>query len=195
MFSNLALLAGAALALAGLGHAASSKAGSTMDVDGIFYYVPSTPVSRLEATSDQLKTATTNGEDLIPFTVITDNASIFSTSTLQSIVTSFAADDDVFSSGFLQGVSHMFLNDLLNKRNGDLTVKAQRSTFKESLQPKFKTSQRVLQTLEQNCSWSLVRQAAQSIFHLGLTSFMHTQVIFSRLGACTLMLMALSLRE
>jgi hypothetical protein len=108
MFSNLALLAGAALALAGLGHAASSKAGSTMDVDGIFYYVPSTPVSRLEATSDQLKTATTNGEDLIPFTVITDNASIFNTSALQSIVTSFAADDDVFSSGFLQGVWHMF---------------------------------------------------------------------------------------
>ena len=108
MFLNLALLAGAALAFTSLGHAASSKAGSTMNVDGIFYYVPSTPVSRLEATSDQLKTATTNGEDLIPFTVITDNASIFNTSTLQSIVTSFAADDDVFSSGFLQGVWHMF---------------------------------------------------------------------------------------
>jgi hypothetical protein len=104
MFSNLALLAGAALAFAGLGHAASSKASSTMNVDGIFYYVPSTPVSRLGATSDQLKTATTNGEDLIPFTVITDNASIFSTTTLQSIVNGFAADDDVFSSGFLQGM-------------------------------------------------------------------------------------------
>jgi hypothetical protein len=104
MFSNLALLAGTALALTSLGHAASSKAGSTMNVDGIFYYVPSTPVSKLGATSDQLKTATTNGEDLIPFTVITDSASIFSTSTLQTILSGFAADDDVFSSGFLQGM-------------------------------------------------------------------------------------------
>jgi hypothetical protein len=104
MFSNLALLTGAALALTSLGNATSSKAGSTINVDGIFYYVPSTPVSKLGATSDQLKTATTNGEDLIPFTVITDNASVFSTSTLQSIVSNFAADDDVFSSGFLQGM-------------------------------------------------------------------------------------------
>jgi hypothetical protein len=106
MFSKLALLAGAALAFTSLGHAASSKAGSTMNVDGIFYYVPSTPVSKLGATSDQLKTATTNGEDLIPFTVITDNASIFSTSTMQSIVNGYTADDDVFSSGFLQGTYH-----------------------------------------------------------------------------------------
>jgi hypothetical protein len=106
MFSKLALLAGAALAFTSLGHAASSKAGSTMNVDGIFYYVPSTPVSKLGTTSDQLKTATTNGEDLIPFTVITDNASIFSTSTMQSIVNGYTADDDVFSSGFLQGTYH-----------------------------------------------------------------------------------------
>jgi hypothetical protein len=106
MFSKLARLAGAVLAFSSLGHAASS-AGSTMNVDGIFYYVPSAPVSKLEATSDQLKTATTNGEDLIPFTIITDNASVFSTSTLQSIVNSFTADD-VFSSGFLQGMSYLF---------------------------------------------------------------------------------------
>jgi hypothetical protein len=36
MFSNLSLLAGAALAFTCLGNAGSLKAGTTMNVDGIF---------------------------------------------------------------------------------------------------------------------------------------------------------------
>lgn len=93
----------AALAYASIAKALSSKAGSTVDVDGIFYYVPSTPVSNLGVSLHQLKAAVDPGNDLIPATVITGDFSTFDASVLNSTIADFAAKDDVFSTGFLHG--------------------------------------------------------------------------------------------
>lgn len=93
----------AALAYATVAKAVSSKAGSTVDVDGIFYYVPSTPVSSLGVSLHQLKAAADSGNDLIPATVMTGDFSTFDGSVFNSTIADFAAKDDVFSTGFLQG--------------------------------------------------------------------------------------------
>jgi hypothetical protein len=86
--------------------AISTKAGSTVNIDGSYYYVPSTTVSSLRVSWDQLKIATTSGDDLIPITVMTGDFSTFDASALESIINSYSQEDDVFSTGFLQGTIH-----------------------------------------------------------------------------------------
>lgn len=92
-----------ALAYATIAKALSSKAGSTVDVDGTYYYVPSIPVSSLGVSLHQLKAAADSGNDLIPSTVMTGDFSTFDASVLKSTIADFTAKDDVFSTGFLQG--------------------------------------------------------------------------------------------
>ncbi|KAL3418189.1 glutamyl-tRNA amidotransferase [Phlyctema vagabunda] len=92
------------LASAALGNTASSRTGSTLNVDGVFYYVPATPVSALKASPDQLKSAATYGEDLVPLTIIETSASSFDAAALQGVISSYEQEDDVFSSGFLQAI-------------------------------------------------------------------------------------------
>lgn len=103
MFSGLLLKGVTALALAAVANAASSKLGSTVNVDGTFYYVPASPVSRLSVSGEQLKAAAISGEDLIPLTVVTGNFTAFDDSALKSTITTFTDEDDVFDAGFLQG--------------------------------------------------------------------------------------------
>ncbi|CAG8974786.1 hypothetical protein HYALB_00000398 [Hymenoscyphus albidus] len=92
------------LAYATVASSLSTKAGSTVDVDGTFYYVPSTPVSSLGVSWDQLKVAATSGSDLIPTTVMTGDFSTFDSGIFNATIASFAEKDDVFSTGFLQAV-------------------------------------------------------------------------------------------
>ena len=104
MFRSLLLSGIAALAFVDIAKAVSTKAGSTVNVDGIFYYVPPTSVSSLGVSGEQVKATTVTGEDLIPLTVITGDFSTFDASALKSTISSFTSEDDVFSPGFLQGM-------------------------------------------------------------------------------------------
>lgn len=104
MFSNLLLNGITALAFAVVANATSTKAGSTVEVDGTFYYVPSASVSSLSVSTQQLQAATVSGEDLIPLTVMTGDFSTFNASSLTTTIASYLAKDDVFNSGFLQGI-------------------------------------------------------------------------------------------
>jgi hypothetical protein len=103
MFSSFIDGGIAALAYATLANAISSSAGRTVNVDGTFYYVPATAVSSLGVSWNELKVATSSGDDLIPITVMSGDFSTFDASTLNSAIANYTAEDDVFSHGFLQG--------------------------------------------------------------------------------------------
>lgn len=94
------LLVGAFAAIAA---ARSTESGRTLNVDGIYYYVPASPVSVLLEETELLKTGCSPGEDLIPFTVMMDEFSVFNFTVLESVVARYTEQDDVFS-GFLQGM-------------------------------------------------------------------------------------------
>ncbi|TVY81362.1 Glutamyl-tRNA(Gln) amidotransferase subunit A, partial [Lachnellula suecica] len=104
MVLNLLLNGIFAFAFALVANAVSTKAGSTVNVDGIYYYVPATSVSSLGVSAEQLKAAASTGEDLIPLTVMTRNFSTFDVGTFESTIATFKDQDDVFSHGFLQVV-------------------------------------------------------------------------------------------
>ncbi|KAF8860529.1 putative Glutamyl-tRNA amidotransferase subunit A [Acephala macrosclerotiorum] len=99
------LFAGAvALALASCSNASAFKSGSTVNVDGTYYYIPAIPVSSLAVGQDQLKTACSPGDDFIPLTVMTGDFNTFDATALKTEVSKYIAADDVFSAGFLQAI-------------------------------------------------------------------------------------------
>jgi hypothetical protein len=98
---------GLLLGFGALVHAVITKSGSTVNLDGTYYYIPATAVSTLGLSSDELKTASTPGEDLIPMTVMTGDFTAFDASTLQANIDNFSSEDDVFSTGFLQGSKYL----------------------------------------------------------------------------------------
>ena len=81
-----------------------SKSGSTVYLDGIYYYVPASAVSKLGLSGDELAAAAAPGEGLIPMTVMTGDFATFVASTFQTSINSFMSEDDVFNTGFLQGM-------------------------------------------------------------------------------------------
>lgn len=103
MFCRAAKIVFGVVGLSALASAGSHKAGSTVNVDDIFYYVPSTPVSSLGVAWNQLKSAITPGEDLIPLTVMSGDFATFDSRKLKEEVDKYSSSDDVFSPGFLQG--------------------------------------------------------------------------------------------
>lgn len=85
-----------AVSLIGMANAALSKTGSTANVNGISYYIGTEAVSKIESKS--------TGSEYIPLTVMKSSNSTFTTSSFRSLVASYAASDDVFNTGFLQGM-------------------------------------------------------------------------------------------
>jgi hypothetical protein len=92
------------LAFACTASATVSTAGETLIVNGISYYAASEPVSIISATADMLSSASTTDVDWIPLTVMVDSTSQFTTDVFRSIVSNYTASDDVFNTGFLQGI-------------------------------------------------------------------------------------------
>jgi len=93
-----------ALAFAITASAAISPDGETVTLNGISYYAAPESVSIIDATADMLNSADTVGVDLIPLTVFEDSTSSFTTDVFRSIVANYTAADDVFNTGFLQGM-------------------------------------------------------------------------------------------
>ena len=96
---------GAVFVLAASVDALASESGQTLVVNGINYYAAPEPVTIIAATSDMLSSASRNGVDLIPLTVMADSTSSFTTSVFRSLAGNYTAADDVFNIGFLQGGS------------------------------------------------------------------------------------------
>lgn len=106
------------LALAGAASAVVSSSGHTLIVNGISYYAAPEAVTTISATADMLTAASRGtGIDLIPLTVMVDSSSQFTTDVFRSLVSNYTASDDVFNTGFLQGLSHfpsgIFKSDIL----------------------------------------------------------------------------------
>ena len=77
--------------------------GSTVVLNGIVYYIPSTPVGVLQVDLHKIGAAAV--ADLMPFTMVVTSSLTFSVDDLQAIIANYTASDDVFQEGFLQGTS------------------------------------------------------------------------------------------
>jgi hypothetical protein len=98
---------GILLSLVATVSAAISSTGETLVVNGINYFAAPTVMTKIDLSSNQLKTAATAASiDLIPLTVIGDSSNLFTNAAFTSIVNNFTASDDVFNTGFLQGKIH-----------------------------------------------------------------------------------------
>lgn len=97
MLSTLVTLVVAFLALA------ENVVGRTITVNGIPFYPSSDVIATLSLSASQ-KDACKN-LDLIPLTVVDGGKAAFGISELQSIVKTFTTSDDVFNTGFLQGMN------------------------------------------------------------------------------------------
>jgi hypothetical protein len=73
--------------------------GTTLELGGISYYVPSEPVSRLQVGPYALKFARYNALEFIPFSAVSVNES----GSLASTFSSWKVRDDVWSESFLTG--------------------------------------------------------------------------------------------
>jgi len=93
------------LALAAVASATVSSAGQTLVVDGISYYAAPEAVTIISATADMLAAASRGTDtDLVPLAVLVDSSSQFTTDVFRSIVSNYTSSDDVFNTGFLQGM-------------------------------------------------------------------------------------------
>ena len=77
--------------------------GSTVELNGVPYYVPPTSVGRLSI-GPTLSNAIATSAGLLPLTIIKTNGSGYSSSDLQSTVDNFLSSDDVFQTDFLNGM-------------------------------------------------------------------------------------------
>jgi hypothetical protein len=73
---------GLLLGFGALVDSALTKSGSIVNLDGSYCYFPTSAVWKLELSSDELKMASTLGEDLIPMSVMTGDFITFYVSTL-----------------------------------------------------------------------------------------------------------------
>ncbi|KUJ14563.1 putative Glutamyl-tRNA amidotransferase subunit A [Mollisia scopiformis] len=105
MLSNIQSFAALAVAIAYSALASTYKSGTTVNVDGTYFYIPASPISSLGLGQDQLSSACSPGDDYIPLTVMTGDFNTFDATTLQSTVTSYLGGDDVFNTGFLQATT------------------------------------------------------------------------------------------
>lgn len=95
------LLAAAALLQHSLASTVS-RTGQTVELDGIPYYLPATPITTLH--HDNFHGTFSKHNTLTPLTVITANGSSYSGSDLSTTIASYKAHDDVFSEGFLEAI-------------------------------------------------------------------------------------------
>lgn len=94
------------LAAINFANGAFSHFGNIIVVNGISYYAASDPVATLVATKEQLRAACGNGafQGLVPITVVETHSGAFTVDVMKGIVQNFSASDDVFNTGFLQGI-------------------------------------------------------------------------------------------
>ncbi|KAF2726247.1 amidase signature enzyme [Polychaeton citri CBS 116435] len=91
--------------------------GQTVELDGVYYYVPSTSVgsiSQRPGGSGWSGAKSGASVSLTPLTIVTANgtaAGQYSSQQLDSAVAHFEATDDVFSSGFLEAVYVQYIGD------------------------------------------------------------------------------------
>lgn len=84
--------------------AASIANGRVTVIDSIPYYVGGVPVSQLlDVSSSSFNVENLPAVDVIPMTVISSNTSTFTGNDLNSIVSEYVSQDDVFNSAFLNG--------------------------------------------------------------------------------------------
>ena len=81
---------------------AFSSTGSTVELNGIPYYVPPNSVAKLQIDQNLSNAASLNA-GLLPLTVVKTNGTTYQNNDLQRTVESYLASDDVFQTGFLTG--------------------------------------------------------------------------------------------
>jgi hypothetical protein len=81
--------------------AAVSSTGFTVSLTDVPYFLPPTSVATILVTED-LKTVFSANSPFVPFTVIKSTG--YSAAELSSVVAKYLAEDDVFQTGFLEGM-------------------------------------------------------------------------------------------
>lgn len=103
--------------------------GQTVELDGIPYYIPATPVTSLKGIPHKLS----GPGKLTPLTVVSTTNLAYGASDFSSTISNFSASDDVFSDGFLESVYVQYVGKSYGHRgnfspklgygmNGTLTV-------------------------------------------------------------------------
>ncbi|KAI9663804.1 MAG: hypothetical protein M1821_007294 [Bathelium mastoideum] len=108
--------------LISLAHAITfASTGSTVELNGIPYYIPPTSVGKLPI-DQNLSNQISAGYGLLPLTVIKTNGSSYSSVNLQSTVNNYIASDDVFQTGFLNVIYVESASSYLLERKSPVTV-------------------------------------------------------------------------
>ncbi|KAK4997800.1 hypothetical protein LTR66_002857 [Elasticomyces elasticus] len=123
MFSLLSsVLAGLALACLVRLTAAFSyvPTGQTVELDGIFYYVPPEAVTNI-STFDSLNLAAAGG--LVPLTIVSTSDAGYDSRDFANTIAGFSASDDVWSEGFLRAVYIQYTGLPRRSRHEDFAPK------------------------------------------------------------------------
>ena len=79
-----------------------TSTGSTLALDGVPYYIPSTAYTSISNFQSQILTgSSTTFDGLVPVTVVDADAASFNLQQLGQTISSFGSDDDVWGEGFL----------------------------------------------------------------------------------------------
>ena len=97
------------------GPASVTSTGSTVELNGISYFVPSHPFTSIPGTLDVASLVGSKPTDSswVPITVVKPSTQSFGISELQDVFKTYRETDDVWSSDFLAGLSFHLLDVFL----------------------------------------------------------------------------------
>ncbi len=143
--------------------------GSTIVMNGITYYASPDIVTTIAATPAELKQC--GDDEWVPLTVMENPTGAFTASVLQSVVKSYIAVDDVFSTGFLQGklLNLLYMSQILTTMSQSSTS----STIAVLLPILWLRWTQHLLNMEQKSSWRRFPRAVPLPSLLVPTSYQH----------------------
>ena len=81
-----------------------TSTGSTVALDGVPYYIPSTPYASIPNFQSQILAGKGSGYGgIVPVTVVNATSATFTLAQLDQTVATFGREDDVWQEGFLSG--------------------------------------------------------------------------------------------
>lgn len=90
-----------------------TSTGSTATLDGVPYYIPSTPYAKIPNFSSQILAGKGSGfGGIVPVTVVKASSATFTLAQLDQTITTYGIEDDVWQESFLSGRQAQVFADL-----------------------------------------------------------------------------------
>ena len=87
-----------------------TSTGSTAALDGVPYYIPSTPYAKIPNFQPQILAGKESGfGGMVPITVVKATSSTFALAQLDETIVTYSQEDDVWQAGFLSGKRKLVL--------------------------------------------------------------------------------------